>query len=276
MRARTRSTLIGLGVSACLLVGPATFAASVSGPIGSTTLSRGDSGFAVRVLQGDLSQFGDYSGAVDGRFGPATAAALQKFQGAHGLSASGVMDAATFQAIKVALGLGGSTGGATGHSRRSTGTTGGSTSPSTGGTTGGSTGGATQTFRQGTASPTITGGLQVGGKIDGLTITRVIHLTATAYGATLADNYPYGLTDAFGAPLKPGDVAVDPSVIALNTKMYVAGYKTPNLPQGGELAVARDTGGAIKGNRIDMYINSSNQSLINSFGIQQVVAYILK
>jgi 3D (Asp-Asp-Asp) domain-containing protein/peptidoglycan hydrolase-like protein with peptidoglycan-binding domain len=288
MRAKTRSLLIGLGVAAVLAAGPAAFAATVSGPIGTTTLSQGDRGFPVRVLQGDLAQFGDYGGVVTGYFGPATAAALRKFQSAHGLTATGSMNAATFQAIKLALGLGGSTGGSgtpaasrgtsgnTGSHSTAGATTGGTTtgSHSTGGTTTGNGGGG-KTFAQGQASPTITGGLQVGGKIDGLTITRVINLVATGYGATAADNYPYGATDAFGLPLKPGDVAVDPSVIALNTKMYVTGYKYGNLPQGGELAVARDTGGAIKGNRIDMYINSTNQSLINSFGIQHVTAYIL-
>lgn len=315
MRATARSVLIGLGLAGCMLVGPAAFAATVSGPVGSTALSQGDSGFAVRVLQGDLAQFGDYAGAVTGSFGASTAAALGKFQSAHGLTDSGVMDAATFQAIKAALNLGGAATGATSASAGSTATTashgrmyrghrtagaGGRTSGSAGngathrangatstaGTTTSTTGagnggsgsstGATASFVQGTANPTISGGLKVGGKIDGLTIVRVIHLTATAYGATAQDNYPYGPTDAFGKPLKPGDVAVDPSVIALNTKMYVTGYSTAYLPKGGELAVARDTGGAIKGNRIDMYINSTNESLINSFGIQQVTAYILR
>ncbi len=170
-------------------------------------------------------------------------------------------------------GSGSRAGSSSGSGSASTGAGSGKTTSSGSGST---TSGTTKSFVQGTASPTVNGGLQVGGKIDGLTIVRVIHLTATAYGATAQDNYPYGPTDAFGVPLKPGDVAVDPSVIALNTKMYVTGYKTPNLPQGGELAVARDTGGAIKGNRIDMYINSTNESLINSFGIQQVTAYILK
>jgi 3D (Asp-Asp-Asp) domain-containing protein len=130
-------------------------------------------------------------------------------------------------------------------------------------------------FAQGARSPSISGGLWVGGRIDGLPIVRVIHLTATAYGPTAQDNYPYGATDAFGAPLRPGDVAVDPRVIKLNTQMYVTGYRTSMLPAGGELAVARDTGGAIKGNRIDMYVSTHNESQINAFGIQHVTAYIL-
>jgi uncharacterized protein YabE (DUF348 family) len=45
-------------------------------------------------------------------------------------------------------------------------------------------------------------------------------------------------------------IAVDPSVIPLGSKVYVDGYG---------YAIAADTGGAIKGNRIDIYLNSSSQ-----------------
>lgn len=238
---------------------------TVSGPIGCHALGLGDQGLPVRVLQGDLVQLDAYHGAISGVFGVSTETALADLQRAHGLPATGVLNGATLNAIGTAMGLGNVTpscGGAPSQSAME----------SSGGA---SVGAATQTFAQGTRNPQISGGLRVGGTIDGLPIVRVIHLTATAYGATAQDNYPYGPTDAFGLPLKPGDVAVDPTVIPLNTKMYVAGYQTPYLPAGGELAIARDTGGAIKGARIDIYINSTNESLINSFGIQSVMAYIL-
>jgi 3D (Asp-Asp-Asp) domain-containing protein len=290
VRATIRSALLGLGLSTCLLVSGSALAATVSGPIGSTTLSRGDRGFPVRVLQGDLAQLGEYTGAVTGYFGAGTAAALRRLQAGNGLASTGVLNAATLQAIERAMGIGG--GGSTGGTGRSGGSAGSGGPSATGGTstyggtgsgrtTGGSTsgtprgGGSGGTFVAGTGAPSVSGGLQVGGTIDGLRIVRVIHLTATAYGPTAQDNYPYGATDAFGAPLKPGDVAVDPSVIPLNTKLFVTGYSTPLLPRGGELAVARDTGGAIKGARIDMYVNTYNESQINSFGIQHVTAYIL-
>lgn len=256
-----------------------------NGPIGSSLpLARGDRGHAVRVLQGDLDQLG-WKMVVTGTFNGRTASALAAFQRRHGVAATGVLNGATLDAIEAAMGIGSGSSGTrstgAGPSGRGGSSTAGNGSASSGGGTassGSATGarsGSGATFRQGTGAPAITGGLQVGGKIDGLTILRVVHLVATAYGATAQDNYPYGAVDAFGVPLKAGDVAVDPGVIPLNTRLYVTGYKTPYLPQGGELATARDTGGAIKGDRIDMYINSKNESLINSFGIQHVTAYIL-
>lgn len=127
----------------------------------------------------------------------------------------------------------------------------------------------------GTAASGSSGGaLTVGAKINGYTITRVLHVVATAYGPSLQDNYPYGPVDASGKPLVPGDIAVDPSVIPMGSHLYVAGYKSPSLPQGGELGWARDTGGAIKGNRIDIFINGNAQQVSN-FGVQPVTVYVL-
>ncbi len=111
--------------------------------------------------------------------------------------------------------------------------------------------------------------------IDGHQVIGTIGLTATAYGPSLQDNYPYGATDYFGRPLIPGDVAVDPNVIPLGTRLWVTGYSSAVLPQGGFLARAVDEGDAIKGSRIDLFINAPEQTVSN-FGIQRVTAYILK
>jgi uncharacterized protein YabE (DUF348 family)/3D (Asp-Asp-Asp) domain-containing protein len=54
-------------------------------------------------------------------------------------------------------------------------------------------------------------------------------------------------TTATGARAKRGVIAVDPRVIPLGTRVYVPGYG---------YAVARDTGGAIKGHRIDLCYDS--------------------
>jgi uncharacterized protein YabE (DUF348 family) len=81
-------------------------------------------------------------------------------------------------------------------------------------------------------------------------------MTATAY------SIPGGRT-ATGIPVRWGVVAVDPSVIPLGTKLYVDGYGP---------AVAADTGGAIRGKRIDLYMNSSQAAF--SWGVRSVVVYV--
>ncbi|GAB3275904.1 D-Ala-D-Ala carboxypeptidase family metallohydrolase [Parasphingorhabdus pacifica] len=63
-------------------------------------LARGDSGSDVRELQIRIAGWAADSAsktnvAVDGQFGPATEAALVRFQRSYGLSASGVVDSAT-------------------------------------------------------------------------------------------------------------------------------------------------------------------------------------
>lgn len=89
--------------------------------------------------------------------------------------------------------------------------------------------------------------------IDGRPVLKAFHRIATSYGPSLADNYPYGPTDAFGQPLQNGMIAVDPSVIPLHTVLYVTGYHDNYLPSGGFLGQAMDTGGAIKGDRVDLF-----------------------
>jgi 3D (Asp-Asp-Asp) domain-containing protein/LysM repeat protein len=59
-------------------------------------------------------------------------------------------------------------------------------------------------------------------------------------------------------------IAVDPSVIPLGSKVYIEGY--------GE-ATAADTGGAIKGNRIDVYMQNESDAL--QFGAKEITVKIL-
>ncbi|SFJ98331.1 3D (Asp-Asp-Asp) domain-containing protein [Halobacillus dabanensis] len=59
-------------------------------------------------------------------------------------------------------------------------------------------------------------------------------------------------------------IAVDPNVIPLGSKVYVEGYGT---------AIAGDTGGAINGNRIDIFMPSREDAL--SFGRQSVKVQVL-
>ncbi|MFJ7737251.1 3D domain-containing protein [Lysinibacillus sp. NPDC097287] len=59
-------------------------------------------------------------------------------------------------------------------------------------------------------------------------------------------------------------IAVDPRVIPLGTKVWVEGY--------GE-AIAADTGGAIKGNKIDVFIPSDGQA--RNWGVRTVTLKVL-
>lgn len=96
--------------------------------------------------------------------------------------------------------------------------------------------------------------------------------TASAYTGAAKENGGYGSVDYFGNPLKLGTVAVDPKVIPLGTKLYVEGYDFAGLPTGGMVVEATDTGGALKGNRIDIFIPGTSAS-IWPFGLQQVRVY---
>jgi 3D (Asp-Asp-Asp) domain-containing protein/LysM repeat protein len=97
------------------------------------------------------------------------------------------------------------------------------------------------------------------------TSSKEITMKATAYTASCEG---CSGTTATGINLKenPNEkvIAVDPSVIPLGSKVYVEGY--------GE-AVAGDTGGAIKGNRIDIFIPSEHDAI--NFGVKQVKVTII-
>ena len=69
----------------------------------------------------------------------------------------------------------------------------------------------------------------------------------------------------------PGVVAVDPRVIPLGTKLYIESMD--GWPDYG-YAVAGDTGGAIKGNKIDLFYHSSKT--VRQFGRRNVRVKILK
>jgi len=82
---------------------------------------------------------------------------------------------------------------------------------------------------------------------------KEITVSASAYTASCASCS--GIT-ATGINLKKNPnmkvISVDPRVIKLNTKVYVPGYG---------YAIAGDTGGAIKGNKIDIFMSSKKDAL---------------
>ena len=89
-----------------------------------------------------------------------------------------------------------------------------------------------------------------------------LDMVATAYTAYCSGCS--GIT-AIGRPAGHGIVAVDPNVIPLGARLYIPGYG---------YAIAGDTGGAIRGHRIDLGFNSMRDAML--FGRREVVVYRLK
>jgi 3D (Asp-Asp-Asp) domain-containing protein/LysM repeat protein len=110
--------------------------------------------------------------------------------------------------------------------------------------------------------------------VAGRAYSKTVDVAATAYGPGNI-NWKWGGQTRLGTQVREGVIAVDPNVIPLGTKVWVTGYNSPLLPAGGFVAVAEDTGGAIKGNRVDIYIDANQQQLIQ-FGKQNIQLYILK
>ncbi|MDR4249754.1 LysM peptidoglycan-binding and 3D domain-containing protein [Bacillus pumilus] len=96
-------------------------------------------------------------------------------------------------------------------------------------------------------------------------VQKEMTVTATAYTAN--DGGISGIT-ATGVNLNKNPnakvIAVDPNVIPLGSKVYVEGY--------GE-AIAADTGGAIKGNKIDVHVPSKSQA--QNWGVKSVKVKVL-
>lgn len=104
---------------------------------------------------------------------------------------------------------------------------------------------------------------------------KVITMSATAYDLSVEscgktpDHPQYGITYS-GTRARPGVVAVDPRVIPLGSKLYV---EYLHGPKDYGFASAEDTGGAIKGNKIDLFMEESKDA--KRFGRRKVRVYIL-
>ena len=92
---------------------------------------------------------------------------------------------------------------------------------------------------------------------DNIRFSSSINMTATAYTHT-------GRNTASGVPPYRGAVAVDTSLIPLGTNLYVDGYG---------YAKALDRGGAIKGNKIDLFFDTYEETV--AWGKRRVDVYIL-
>lgn len=103
-------------------------------------------------------------------------------------------------------------------------------------------------------------------------IKEVITATLTAYTAGVEstgktpDDPAYGITSS-GKKAKEGrTIAVDPNVIPIGTQVYIEGIG---------VRTAEDTGSAIKGAKIDVFMNDVNEAL--EFGVKKnVKVYVME
>jgi len=95
-----------------------------------------------------------------------------------------------------------------------------------------------------------------GGRV--LSFERVLWATATAYTHT-------GRRTATGTVPRVGTVAVDPSVIPLGSRLYIEGYGYGR---------AEDVGSSIKGDRIDVFLDTEEAT--RRWGVRRVKVYVLE
>ena len=112
------------------------------------------------------------------------------------------------------------------------------------------------------------------GAYDGLTAEQITNLEAEREASRMIDQvlvmectaYTWtGNRTASGTWPAVGTAAVDPKVIPLGTKLYIEGYGP---------AVALDTGGAIQGQKIDLYMDSEHECL--QWGRRQVEVRVIE
>jgi len=97
---------------------------------------------------------------------------------------------------------------------------------------------------------------------------KSIDVVATAYAPGAHDNGKWGNLTHIGTQVRPGIIAVDPTVIPLGSRVYI------EFADGhGVEAIAEDTGGAIKGNRIDIAMWTVDEAY--DFGRQKVKVTVL-
>jgi len=111
----------------------------------------------------------------------------------------------------------------------------------------------------------------------GLTVSRglyareVINVRATAYGIDYKGSNMKGITFTGTKATEERTIAVDPKVIPLGSEVYV---EVPSMPQYNGYYIAEDTGGAIKGKKIDIYVGT--EKVAYPFGIRDAVVKVVR
>ena len=109
--------------------------------------------------------------------------------------------------------------------------------------------------------------------------SRALDVVATAYTADYnpskgGPDDPWGGMTASGKPAVAGlTIAADLRVLPMHTRVYVEGLDAHGKKYSG-VYVVMDTGGAIKGNKIDIFMSTYDQCC--SFGRRKMKVYILE
>jgi 3D (Asp-Asp-Asp) domain-containing protein len=108
---------------------------------------------------------------------------------------------------------------------------------------------------------------------------REYNMVASAYDLSYEscgktpDDPNYGITYSGTRAKKGRTIAVDPSVIPLGSEVYVE-IINPDFASLSGYYIAEDTGGAIKGNRIDIFVGDSASDYAYRFGMQYCKVYM--
>ncbi|HDR7066973.1 TPA: hypothetical protein QCW42_004079 [Bacillus cereus] len=92
---------------------------------------------------------------------------------------------------------------------------------------------------------------------------KKLNVEATGY-SNVADELGGGDLTAIGTGVRWGVIAVDPNVIPLGSTVYIPAF--------GQTFIAEDTGGMIKGSRIDVFFNHGNQA--RTWGRKNIEVYV--
>lgn len=104
--------------------------------------------------------------------------------------------------------------------------------------------------------------VSVAGTRYSFTPRKTLNITMTAYSAANSTNNGY--TASGYKAVEGRTIAVDPNVVPLGWWVYIEGYGFRR---------AEDTGGAIKGNRMDIYFESD--AVAHQFGVKQRTVYVI-
>ena len=122
-------------------------------------------------------------------------------------------------------------------------------------------------LNEGSNAPAIGDGVIVTAEGEVLTFSRTEQFKATAYTHTDAG---CNMTTATGTTVRVGTVAVDPTVIPYGTRMFIVTNDGKYIYG---IGTAEDCGGAIKGNRLDLYFPTDPECW--AFGVRNCTVYFL-